>query len=157
MRATTDSKDRSFFTRETDIYIYIYPYIYIYLVPRQIHRCFLAFPSLPPLPPFCTSELLIRKRPHNSYPAADLPDVTIDIIPDIWRKVILYGEPDPVSFILIRISRRATLFTSLNEFSRIDDKKKKVSVYLENDCENFRSLPFQLCVNQSEKLTMENR
>lgn len=105
--------------RETGIYVYIYisgtatnpPLLFLSFSPSS------STPS-PSSSSFCSSELLIRKRPHNSYPAADLLDVTIDIIPDIWRKVILYGTRSscPLFSSSLTIGTR-TLFTSeLDEF-----------------------------------------
>lgn len=146
--------------RETGIYVYVY--IYISGTATNPPLLFLSFSpsSSTPSPSsssFCSSELLIRKRPHNSYPAADLLDVTIDIIPDIWRKVILYGTRSscPLFSSSLTIGTR-TLFTSeLDEF-RISLTRRGQRAIKKKEClapspwlPNF--------VNQTEKLTMENR
>lgn len=111
-------------------------YIYISGTATNPPLPFLSFPSLPfpPLPPFHRSrELLIRKRPHNSYPAPDLPDVTIDIIPDIRGKVILYGL-DPVSFIIFIESHDPDIPSEHDHESRVSRRYFEAIIREKNLC-----------------------
>lgn len=148
------------FLPEKRIYIYTYIHIYIYIWYRDKSTAasLLFLPSHPFLrsvrASFWSAKDPITPIPPLIFPT--WPSILSRIFGERWYYT---GSPIPCPLFSSESHDGPHFSPAWMNFlvSRIDDKKKKVSVYFENDCENFRSLPFQLCVNQSEKLTMENR